>query len=269
MKNYILNFGFILLLLIAFNSCKSTKQQPIPVLSIDTAKIFVSQLDTVTETSATTMTFKRQNNQWYSSRITIGTSTSDDEISGYIVNKRDSIIYLNINKFGIELARIVLTIDSISMVNRFEKTFYKGDYSIVNKLYGISLSFDMVQSIFLGEGFKDFFSTSQNNLQTDSTTVIDIPRSVDSIHKIVLHQMLTIDIKESVIRKNWMKDVQTQKVAIVDYLSYEKIEDYQFPCNYSIELPGMSVRIVTKSTKVNTPGPTSLSIPQKYTPMFP
>lgn len=257
---------FLLLIIPILYSCKTTKKtQLIQPLAIDSSKN-ITFLDS---TSNNFILPQKQKNLWYSTRISIGLSSSDDEISGFIVNKRDSLIYLNINKFGIELFRVVLTLDTITMVNRFEKTYYKGDYSIISKLYGISLTFDMIQSIFLGETFSNFKSKSDNNYLTDTTISISIPRNVDTIHKIAINQQYTINKRTNLLVKNWVKDIQTQQVTTIIYKSHETIENYIFPSLYTIELPGMSVTITTKSSKVNIPGPTSLSIPQKYTPMFP
>lgn len=217
----------------------------------------------------TNITANSQNNSWYSTRATITLSSSNDEISAFIVNRRDSVLYVNINKFGIELARAVFTPDTISIVNRFEKTYYKGDYSIIYKLYGFSLSYNMVQAIVLGEPFRDFKPVSKSVTQTDSTFIISTPRSVDVFSKTAINQMLVLDKKEHVIVSNWVKDIATQQVVTISYAKYEQIETFRFPSNYTIELPTQSIQIVTKSSKVNVPGPTSLMIPQKYTLMFP
>lgn len=263
--------GFLFLLIIPFlYSCKTHKQAHIYQTNVKDSSIVTTVSDSLISLPKETPTIQiRQSNQWYSARITIGMSSSDDEISGFIVNRRDSLLYLNINKFGIEIARVVLTKDTISMINRFEKTYYRGDYSIVSKLYGISLTFDMIQSIFMAETFSGFISNGKELTLTDSTLSISIPRNTDSIHKITINQQLTVDKSTNRLIKNRVKDIQTQQVASISYQNYETIETFVFPNIYTIELPGMNVTITAKSAKVNIPGPTSLNIPQKYTPMFP
>jgi hypothetical protein len=263
--------GFLFLMTIPFlYSCKTTKIEPTSQLHhTDSIKstIVSDSLEPLPKETQTPQI--KQSNQWYSARIGIVMSSSDDEISGFIVNRRDSLLYLNINKFGIEIARVVLTKDTISMVNRFAKTYYRGDYSIVSKLYGISLTFDMIQSIFMAETFSGFTSNGKEFTSSDSTLSISIPRNTDSIHKIAINQQLTIDKSTNRIIKNRIKDIQTQQVASIGYHGYETIETFVFPNAYTIELPGMNVTITAKSAKANVPGPTSLNIPQKYTPMFP
>ncbi len=263
--------GFLFLTTIPFlYSCKTAKLEPTSQLyNTDTIKATIISDSLAPMPKEIQIPQIKQSNQWYSARISISMSSSDDEISGFIVNRRDSLFYLNINKFGIEIARVVLTKDTISMVNRFEKTFYQGDYSIVSKLYGISLTFEMIQSIFMAETFSGFTSNGKEITDTDSALFISIPRYTDSIHKIAINQQMTFDKKTNRLSRNRIKDIETQQVATITYQSYETIDAFVFPNIYMIELPGMNVTITTKSAKVNVPGPTTLNIPQKYTPMFP
>lgn len=265
MKNII----YILVLCFATltSSCKTQQQVPIPtqnstVISSEKApeKIVIND----------SFALPRQQNSWYSSRLSVEISTSGtDEISAFIVNRRDSIIYININKFGIELARAVLTPDSITMVNRFEKTYYKGDYSIITKLYGFSLTFDMIQSILISEDFKDFTANSITEKSSDSTQIISIPRRINSHTQSSFHQEITLQKSQNKIINNWIKDIKTQQVANISYLEFENIDSFIFPQLYLIELPGTKIKISTKSTRVNISGPTSLIVPSKYSPMFP
>lgn len=263
--------GFLFLMTIPFlYSCKTAKTEPTSQrYNTDTIKatIISDSLNPMPKEMQTPQI--KQSNQWYSARISISMTSSDDEISGFIVNRRDSLLYLNINKFGIEIARVVLTKDTISMVNRFEKTYYRGDYSIISKMYGVSFTFDMAQSIFMAETFSGFTSNGKEITDTDSTFFISIPRYTDSIHKIAINQQMTFDKNTNRLSKNRIKDIETQQVTTITYHSYETIDAFVFPNIYTIELPGMNVTITAKSVKVNVPGPTSLNIPQKYIPMFP
>ncbi len=264
MKNniYILFFA----LAIVLNSSCKTNQKRTVVVKKD-ADTIVTGVKTENDSVYALL---RQQNSWYSSRLSIELSSSgSDEISAFLVNRRDSIIYLNINKFGIELARAIFTPDSILMVNRFEKTYYKGDYSIITRMYGVSLSFDFIQSILVCEDFKDCIATSISTKTVDSTLLISIPRRTNDRLHLAIHQEITVQRANGKIVNNWIKDINTQQVANVSYQEFENIDGYVFPKSYTIELPGTKINIKTKSTKVNIPGPTSLIVPAKYTPMFP
>lgn len=251
----------------AFFSCKTKSvavlQQP---KASDTIRGIV---DSGVEMSESDTVYYQQNS-WYSARISIEISTSTtDEISAFLVNRRDSIIYLNINKFGIELARAVLTKDSIVMVNRFEKTFYRGDYSIVKRLYGFSLSFDAIQAIILCEDFSSYTAESSEIKKLDSTFCIRYARRVDPSINSAIQQEICCNSTSKRIVSNSIMDIHTQRVVKINYEAMEELEGFQFPKKYAIILPESLLKIETKSARVNVSGPTSLTIPQKYTPMFP
>jgi hypothetical protein len=266
MRNCI--FIFLIVIACMVSACKTTRQTPV-LAQKDTLSVPLNVAE-ITEPKDSLVQLKRQQNSWYSSRLSVEISTSgDEEISAFLVNRRDSVIYLNLNKFGIELARAVLTPDSISMVNRFEKTYYKGDYSLVSRLYGFPLSFDFIQSILMGEDFIGFDANSISQRSADSTLLISIPRRTNSQLQFSIHQEIKVLRSTGKIINNWIKDIQTQQVANISYQEFESIDSYIFPKQYSIELPGVKIKVVAKSMKVNVPGPTTLSIPTKYTPMFP
>jgi hypothetical protein len=218
----------------------------------------------------TSFTIQNQSNTWYSSRISIEiSSATTDEISAFLVCRRDSIIYLNINKFGIELARAVLRPDSVTMVNRFEKTFYKGDYSIVKQLYGFSLNYNVIQSIILCEDFSSYSSGLKLVTSNDSLITVNYPKRVNSSKNSFIQQEISYNKSLNKIVTSTIKDLQTMRLAKINYTQFEQVETFLFPHIYTITLPDVTIKIETKSSRVNTPGPTSLTIPQKYTPMFP
>jgi hypothetical protein len=68
--------------------------------------------------------------------------------------KHDSIIWINLNhSTGISVARIILTNDSIKVLDRINKVYYSGDYLSLTKKYRLDFSFKTFQSIFTNEFF--------------------------------------------------------------------------------------------------------------------
>ncbi len=70
----------------------------------------------------------------------------------FFVNRVDSIIYLNISAYGIEVMRAVLTPDSIKYVNKLTYQYYAGTYAPVRLLLNMPVDFAWVQDIFSGHG---------------------------------------------------------------------------------------------------------------------
>ncbi len=69
----------------------------------------------------------------------------------FMVNRVDSILYLNVHASGIEFIRVVCTPDSFIYVNKLTYQYYKGTYAPLKLLSHIPLDFQMIQALFNGQ----------------------------------------------------------------------------------------------------------------------
>jgi hypothetical protein len=77
----------------------------------------------------------------------------DSSFNSFVVSlriRKDSIIWMSISKLGIEGARVLITKDSVSFMNRINNTYFKGDFSYLSKLLNTQLDFEMLQSLLVG-----------------------------------------------------------------------------------------------------------------------
>lgn len=92
----------------------------------------------------------------------------------FLVNRTDSIIYLNVHSMGIEIARAVFTLDSITYVNKLTYQYFQDSYAPLNKILPFDFNFFTVQAMFNGEteklpqGKKFSFEYLDYNLIDDS-----------------------------------------------------------------------------------------------------
>lgn len=89
---------------------------------------------------------------WVSFRGKANIKLDDRQLSCnyFYVNRIDSIIYINVNVFGIEVARMVATPKEVIFVNKLEYTYYKGDYAIVERYLKMKADFYTLQAVFNG-----------------------------------------------------------------------------------------------------------------------
>lgn len=74
--------------------------------------------------------------------------------NGHLRIKKDSLIWLSISPvLGIEIARILITPDSVKVINRVDKTYYCEDFSFVTNYLNSALDFDMLQAFLTGNDF--------------------------------------------------------------------------------------------------------------------
>jgi hypothetical protein len=72
-----------------------------------------------------------------------------------IVWVRDSAIWLNVKKFGLEAARVLVTPDSVFMINRLSKTWYSKSLESLQAEYQLPAGFDLLQDFLLGRAWID------------------------------------------------------------------------------------------------------------------
>lgn len=66
---------------------------------------------------------------------------------------RDSVMWLNIKKFGIEVARVLITRDSIITLNRLEKTVTSQSLSALQRQYNMPAGFGLLQQTLLASAW--------------------------------------------------------------------------------------------------------------------
>ena len=78
----------------------------------------------------------------------------------------DSFMQISLTApLGIEVARILLTQDSIKFVDVYHKKYFLADYDYFNQRYDVSLTYDFLQNIFTNT-FSDFTLLDESNLRT-------------------------------------------------------------------------------------------------------
>lgn len=257
--------------MITVYSCKTLKQTPTTNMDVDsTLDSGITEINHPTDTIAKLITadFKNlyeYNYQWLTYRAKVD-YTIDGNIGTcnlFFVNRIDSIIYFNINISGIEIIRIVFTPNQITYVNKLNKTYYQGNYFLIEKIAKIPLNFHTIQSIFNG---KEFVNYEQNftisNLQ-DSIVLFSPKRkeitSGNSIkHKLVLNSFFQII-------QNYIELESISKILDIKYLQYNALSEFPFFNSMTISSIDFKFSLDLKNIRFNTPGPTAITIPESFT----
>lgn len=160
-------FRFIIYILSIFSlfSCKT--QETISNTS-NRAKEDTIQIKTTlgSDSIIYKMTENQFNFEWLSAKFTADyeTDNNNTSFSGQIRIRKDSIIWISISKFSIEGARILITQDSIFVINRMDNNYFKSDFNYINRFINSTVDFDMLQAFIVGNDFKyyekDKFKTS-------------------------------------------------------------------------------------------------------------
>jgi Domain of unknown function (DUF4292) len=102
--------------------------------------------------------------EWLSGSARIRVDGSGQSIAANvnIIWKRDSAIWLNVKKLGIEGVRALVTRDSVYLINRLEKYYSIKSIATLQREYGLPGGFDALQNTLLGQPwfFKDILLQS-------------------------------------------------------------------------------------------------------------
>ena len=91
---------------------------------------------------------------------------NSDNFKASLKISRDSFMQISLTApLGIEVARILLTQDSIKFVDVYHKKYFLADYDYFNQRYDVSLTYDFLQNIFTNT-FSDFTLLDESDLRT-------------------------------------------------------------------------------------------------------
>lgn len=91
---------------------------------------------------------------------------NSDNFKASLKISRDSFMQISLTApLGIEVARILLTQDSIKFMDVYHKKYFLADYDYFNQRYDVSLTYDFLQNIFTNT-FSDFTLLDESNLRT-------------------------------------------------------------------------------------------------------
>jgi Domain of unknown function (DUF4292) len=169
--------------------------------------------------------------KYLTAKSKISFKSKDQDIDNANVNirmKKDSVIWLQINALGIEVARGLITRDSIQFLDRYHKQYYKYTFADLGSKFSFKLDFDLLQSILVGnmpipkkagERFKrekDFFMLRQE------------------AGKVVVESYVGEQNRR--LKKLLAIDEPTKTTLRLDYDDFSALNNYLFPYTGLVEL---------------------------------
>lgn len=100
---------------------------------------------------------------YFSSRFSASFYQQKNEtsFSGQIRIYKDSLIWISISPvLGIEMARLLISNDSVKYMNRIDNNYFVSDFNYINLLINSTLDFDMLQAFLTGNDFSFYENSS-------------------------------------------------------------------------------------------------------------
>lgn len=156
MRGYFLT-GVVFLLIIG--GCglgrKTVKQEPAAMVVADpgspaTGKITNSQFSEIS----------------FNAGIRIDAGGAENSVNATFRIKKDSIMWISARKLGFEIGRLMLTEDSVWLLDRINNQYFAGDYLFFQSQFGIDVDYNLVQALFLGDQLSNW---SAEDVEIDCT----------------------------------------------------------------------------------------------------
>jgi len=187
----------------------------------------------------------------------------------------DSTIWISISPLlGIEVARVLVTRDSVKFMDRINNKYALTDYQFLSQMLDVNIDFDILQGILTG----NLFAYKKNKF--NSVYVEDSCYILSTMSKRKLKRSLEdVDVSKPVVQDVWVQDstfrimrlsiedLRVQKSLLTDYYDYRLTEAGLFPFKSStLVKSGQQMKIwidyekVTVSNSLEFP----FSVPKGY-----
>lgn len=272
-------FGFVLILFyfaVSLSACSPKISLPESKLKKKTAKFILEAT---------------KNNQlqynWISSKMSCSASIDgkNADLNIKLRLRKDSAIWMSISPaLGIEMARVLITPDSLKYVNRLEKTYYTGSVLHLNSLSPAKINFQILQNLIVGT----------QNIKTDKKQTDNHGKFKASIE----NQMYLLS---SINKKAHQKSMEGKKIKdndgvfywvlpntfkvhrieetnyskkqkiIIEHDKYEPIKGQEFPMSTKLffeDTKPLTITIEHSRVEMNNPLKLPFSISSKYEPIY-
>ena len=256
-------FGSLLI-----SSCNSTKKA-----EKKTSKVYA--VDSVFRT----MQAHQFQYDWFQGKFSAEYKAGDKKqsFSGQFRIRKDSVIWISIYAvMNIEVFRVIVTQDSIFMLNRLKKSYYHRNIGFLNEQLGTDIDFDILQSLLIGTDFSYYENTNftldisgdRYKLSTISRQKLKRYIKTQEDMEMVLVQNMWIDKADFKIHKQSVRLVKNpNKKVVANYSDFQDVDNQVFPFNTNFKLVGKKVinlNVKYKSVIINKPLTFPFKIPKKY-----
>lgn len=285
-KQITLPFLSILCLLLLIAGCKTKKQTQQTSNTSQTEDTLQGKCRLLYKTSkALTKNLKQKEliYRWINAKADVKAFVDgeDQNLDIRVRGRKDSAIWIQIQAVGlIDVAKLLITRDTVKMVVYIKRQYFVGDFNYINQLLNADLDFDLIQAALFGNSadFDDDDSKMKPTadranchylLSTERKRKLKrITSGQDSLKRSI--QTMTLDPETFKIVNNDFIDVSTNRRFSASYSKFSAIDSVFAPHNVDIDIAAekkINVKINYVRIEINQPQKMPLNIPKNYDPI--
>lgn len=201
MNNYFVRFAFAICFLVGASSCKTQKNVVAPVTA--DIKPMVNKSVQELQDKLDSATF---NLEYINAKAAVVLINDSNEVSFNISyrSKKDSVIWISVSPLlGIEVARLMITPDSVKMLDKIHNKYEATSFESINKMLQMKVNFEIVQALLYG----NFFAYKKNENRFNSVYLEDSLGSQFYILSSLNKKKLKRSLEEKDLNKPVIQDV--------------------------------------------------------------
>jgi len=216
---------------------------------------------------------------WLAAKFSADYENKGNTVSfgGQLRIRKDSLIWISLTPMlGIEALRIMISQDSVKLINRLNDTFFIGDYEYVNRFLNTNIDYDILQAFLIGNDLQ-YYENSKFRASIDRGEYKLSTLERQKLKKFVRNSNENLKIY---IQNIWL-DAQTFKITFADvkeirrenikleasYLEFKDIESQLFPkmMEFFIRAENnIRVKATFSKITINTPLQFPFKVPVNY-----
>ena len=267
MRRDMLNRGvYILLLLGFFASCRSKKAvvaTPVPV----PAAVLTPPVESANTVRADKLAAIKNKEAGFNTlsakakaELNFG-GNSNDVTMNIRIKKNEAIWVLVTAIAGLEVARALITPDSVKVINRLENEYIKKPFSYLYEFTNNKINFGTLQSVLVGNTMPEFItdSTEVNMKGTEA----ELKSSIGSM----MYNLMLND-QNKVVQAN-LRDAAAGQSLLVTYGDFQAVSQQQLPHSIIMKSQAKSknISLDLRFTKIELDVPVDIPfrVPDRYT----
>ena len=170
-----------------------------------------------------------------------------------------------VNAF-LNMVRLKITPEKIQMYNKLDRTFFDGDYEIINDFLGIELNFSNLENALLGDAL---FNPKTNALKREpnQTSYVLAPKNVNELLQVLYY----INPGSFKLEGQSVYQPLENRSLDVNYQSFQAIDAQLFPKSITIKVlenqKETSLKLNLKSVILNQPLRFPFKMPSGFKPI--
>lgn len=248
------------LLVVVLFACKSRKHHQAPVAVVvkpDSSTVNNNLLSAESLLSPTIIPWT-----YFSSKANIDYTNGDDNqnVSSNIRMYKDSLVWISVNVFGIEGARILINRDSMVVCDKLHKTYQVYNKQLIENVLGAPLTVTEIQNVILA---KPVYSLKLYEIVQNSELFMKIHNEQPKVNVNHIYQKQFYNIDTTLI-----EDKTRPQYARISYGNYVNINDHNFPLKSQVNayngLTTMQIKMEFENPDFVTAVSFPFNIPKTY-----